>query len=120
MHGLVPPLSHGFKTREEFTSMRAFSASLAIVALSLLPATVSAAPTTTPAGDAAVQVAQYQPPPPGWWEQSGRGDELRDRYWHLPPRARNRYDQLEQQIRSLQAQQEQMRREQRRILRWGD
>ncbi len=100
--------------------MRArLSASLAIAALSLLPAVASAAP-TAPAGDPSAQLAQYQPPPPGWWEQSGRGDELRDRYWHLPPRERYRYDQLEAQIRDLEARQQQLRRDQRRILRWGD
>ncbi len=102
--------------------MRPFSASLAIIALSLLPAAASAAPITgssTPAGDTSVRLAQYQPPP-GWWEQSGRPDDLRDRYWHLPPRERYRYDQLEAQIRDLQARQDQLRREQRRILRWGN
>ena len=105
--------------------MRPLFAWLAVAALSLLPSLVSAAPAVPPntssAPDSAL-LAQYQPPPPppGWWEQSGRGDELRDRYWHLPPRARYRYDQLEGQIRDLQARQEQLRREQRRILRWGD
>jgi TolA-binding protein len=102
--------------------MRPFSVSFAVAALSLLPVMASAAPAlapSVPAGDTALQPAQYGPPP-GWWEQSGRGDELRERYWRLPPRERYRYDQLEQQIRSLQAQQEQLRRDQRRILRWGD
>jgi hypothetical protein len=100
--------------------MRSLSLSLAIAALSLLPAVASAAPATTlrPSSDAAVLLAQGGPPP-GWWEQEGHGDELRDRYWRLPPRERFRYDQLEAQIRDLQARQEQARREQRRILRWG-
>jgi hypothetical protein len=102
--------------------MRPVFTSLAIAALSLLPAVASAAPATGPSmpGDTSVELAQYAPPPPGWWEQSGRGDELRDRYWHLPPRERYHYDQLEQQIRDLQARQDQLRREQRRILRWGN
>ena len=101
--------------------MRSLSLSLAIAAVSLLPAVASAAPATSPPGDTS-QLAQYQPspPPPGWWEQTGRGDDLRQRYWHLPPRERYRYDQLEQQIRDLEARQQQLRREQRRILRWAD
>lgn len=96
--------------------MRSLSLTLAIAAAGLLPAVASAAPADTPQ-----QLAQYQsaPPPGGWWEQTGRGDELRDRYWRLSPRERYRYDQLEQQIRDLQARQEQLRRDQRRILRWG-
>lgn len=100
--------------------MRSLSLSLAIAAVSLLPAAASAAPATSPAGDTSQQLAQYQPSPGGWWEQSGRGDDLRNRYWQLSPRQRYRYDQLEQQIRDLQARQEQLRRDQRRILRWGD
>jgi hypothetical protein len=103
--------------------MRPLYASLAVAALGLLPSLASAAPavlSSTSLAPESTLLAQYQPTPPGWWEQSGRGDELRDRYWHLPPRARYRYDQLESQIRDLQARQEQLRREQRRILRWGD
>jgi hypothetical protein len=102
--------------------MRPLSASLAIVALSLLPSLASAAPAGLPSPPPALEstlLAQYQPQP-GWWEQSGRGDEIRERYWHLQPRERYHYDQLEAQIRDLQARQEQLRREQRRILRWGD
>ncbi len=101
--------------------MRPLHASLAIAALGLLPILASAAPAerpnTTRASESTL-LAQFQPPQ-GWWEQSGRSDELRDRYWHLSPRERYRYDQLEGQIRDLQARQEQLRREQRRILRWG-
>jgi hypothetical protein len=99
--------------------MRSLSLSLAIAAVSLLPAVASAAPATSPAGNTPELLAQYQQQP-GWWEQSGRGDEIRERYWRLPPRERYRYDQLEAQIRDLQARQEQLRRDQRRILRWGD
>lgn len=101
--------------------MRSLSLSLAIAAVSLLPAVASAAPTTTPSDTtllAQYQQQQYQQPP-GWWEQEGRPDELRQRYWQLPPPQRYRYNQLEQQIRDLQARQDQLRREQRRILRWG-
>lgn len=99
--------------------MRSLSRSLAIAAVCLLPAAVSAAPAVG-SGDASALPAQYGGPPPGgWWEQSGRGDELRQRYWRLPPQERYRYDQLEQQIRELQARQDQLRRDQRRILRWG-
>jgi hypothetical protein len=102
--------------------MRSLSLSLAIAAASLLSVVANAAPATSPAGDISELLAQYQPPPPppGWWEQSGRPDDLRDRYWHLGPRDRYRYDQLESQIRDLQARQEQLRREQRRILRWNN
>lgn len=104
--------------------MRPVYASLAIAALSLLPGLASAAPTALPSISPAQEstlLAQFQPQPPqGWWEQSGRGDEARDRYWRLSPRERYRYDQLEQQIRDLQARQDQLRREQRRILRWGN
>ena len=102
--------------------MRSLSLSVAIAALSLLPAATWAAPAMVPnssPADRAVLLAQGGPPQ-GWWEQEGHGPELRDRYWHLPPRERFRYDQLEQQVRDLQARQEQLRREQRRILRWGD
>ena len=101
--------------------MRSLTLSVAIAALSLLPAVASAAPaiaTDASPADTAVLLAQGGPPQ-GWWEREGRPDELRDRYWHLPPRERFRYDQLEQQIRELQAREEQLRREQRRILRWG-
>jgi len=100
--------------------MRSLSLSVAIAALSLLPAVASAAPaiTANPASaDAAVLLAQGGPP--GWWEQEGHADELRERYWRLPPPERYRYNQLEQQIRDLQSRQEQLREEQRRILRWG-
>ena len=101
--------------------MRSLSLSVAIAALSLLPAVASAGPATAqpvPSGDTSVLLAQGGPPQ-GWWEQEGRPDELRDRYWRLPPRERFRYDQLENQIRDLEARQQQLRREQRRILRWG-
>ena len=101
--------------------MRPLYASLAIAVVGLLPSLASAGPavpSSAPPADSTL-LAQFQPTQ-GWWEQSGRGDDLRDRYWHLSPRQRFRYDQLEQQIRDLQARQEQLRREQRRILRWGD
>jgi len=101
--------------------MRLIIASLAVAAVSLLPAVVSAAPATSPApsGSASVLLVQGGPPPQGWWEQSGHPDDLRDRYWHLNPRQRYRYDQLEAQIRDLRARQEQLRREQQRMLHWG-
>jgi hypothetical protein len=94
----------------------------AVAALCLLPSLAAAAPAALPSTSSAQDstlLAQYQPPQ-GWWEQSGRGDEIRERYWRLPPRERYRYDQLEQQIRDLEARQQQLRREQRRILRWAD
>ena len=102
--------------------MRSLSLSIAIAAVSLLPVMASAAPVPNPAADTSEQLVQYQQyqQPPGWWEQSGRGDELRQRDWQLPPPQRYRYNQLEQQIRELEARQEQLRREQRRLLRWGD
>lgn len=78
-------------------------------------------------------------PVQGWWEQEHREDSFRDRYWHLPPEQRMRYDRLEFQIRQAQerlrhearegdrreyyrvvAQIEQMRREQYRILRFWE
>lgn len=101
--------------------MRSLSASLMIAVVSFLPSAGSAAPAAMPSSsptDSSVLLAQGGPPP-GWWEQEGRPDELRDRYWHLPPRERYHYDQLEQQIRDLEARQQQLRREQRRMLRWG-
>jgi Spy/CpxP family protein refolding chaperone len=101
--------------------MRPFFASLAVAAVSLLPVLASAAPATaptTPSDNTPVQLAQGGPPG-GWWEQEDRVDELRQRYWQLPPPQRYRYNQLEAQVRDLQARQEQLRREQRRILRWG-
>ncbi|HXP73834.1 MAG TPA: hypothetical protein VN823_06780 [Stellaceae bacterium] len=101
--------------------MRSLSASLMIAAVSLWPSVGSAAPPAVPSSsptDSSVLLVQGGPPQ-GWWEQEGRPDDLRDRYSHLPPRERYHYDQLEQQIRDLQARQEQLRREQRRILHWG-
>jgi|GEM_PF-2266144 TolA-binding protein len=98
--------------------MRSLSISVAIAALSLLPTLGSAAPATPPAGDAQVLLAQGGPPP-GWWEQEGHADELRQRYWQLPPPQAARYNQLEYQVRQLQFRIDQLRREQRRILRWG-
>jgi len=103
--------------------MRPLSASLAIAALSLLPAVASAAPATTPSmpsGNGLVLPVQGFQQREGWWEQSGRPDDARQRYWQLGPRERYRYNQLEAQIRDLQAREEQLRREQQRILRWGD
>lgn len=102
--------------------MRFLSRPLIVAALSLLPIAGSAAPAALPTASpshASVLLAQGGPPQ-GWWEQEGRQDELRQRYWRLPPPERYRYNQLEQQIRELQARQEQLRREQRRILRWGN
>lgn len=71
-----------------------------------------------------------------WWERDGHADELRDRYWHLPPPERARYDDLQGKIDRLEWQREhdgdryearrifetieQLRREQRHILRWGE
>jgi hypothetical protein len=99
--------------------MRSLSLSLAIAAVSLLPAVASAAPATGPVGNTSELLAQYQQPP-GWWEQSGRGDEARDRYWRLSPPQRRRYDDLEAWIRQKQAQIESARREQRQLLRWSN
>ena len=100
--------------------MRSLSLLVAMAALSLLPAVASAAPAIMP-NSASVNshVLLAQGGPPGWWEQEGHADELRERYWRLPPPERYRYNQLEQQIRDLQARQDQLREEQRRILRWG-
>jgi hypothetical protein len=103
--------------------MRLLSASLIVASLSLWPGVGSTAPAALPQSSptpAAMLLAQYQPqPPPGWWEQEGRQEELRERYWRLSPPERYRYNQLEAQIRDLWFRQEQLRREQRRILRWG-
>jgi hypothetical protein len=103
--------------------MRSLSTSLMVAALSLVPLVGSAAPVAmvpTLPSDTSVLLAQGGPPEGGWWEREGRPDDLRERYWHLPPPERYRYNQLEQQIRELQDRQEQLRREQRRILRWGN
>ena len=108
--------------------MRSLSASLMIAALSLLPSVGSAAPAALPnqpTTSAPLLLVQGGPVvvqggPPGWWEQESRQDELRERYWRLSPPERYRYNQLEAQIRDLWFRQEQLRREQRRILRWGN
>jgi hypothetical protein len=101
--------------------MRILSASFAVAALVLLPLAGSAmppAPAARPSGASVIQ-DQGQGQPQGWWEREGRPDELRERYWRLPPRERARYNQLEMQIRQLQEQIDQAHREQYRILRWG-
>ena len=78
-------------------------------------------------------------PVQGWWEDEHREASFRDRYWHLPPQQRARYDQLEFQIHraedrlrhearegdrreyvQVSAQIEHMRREQYRILRFWE
>lgn len=102
--------------------MRSLSLSLAIAAVSLLPAAASAASATSATGDTSVQLVQYYQPPPqqGWWEQQSNPDELRQRYWQLPPAQVARYNQLEYQVRQLQFRIDQLRRQQRRILHWGD
>ena len=101
--------------------MRSLSLSLVIAAVTLSPAVAGPAPATNLPDNTSAQLVQYyqQQQPQGWWEREGRPDELRERYWQLPPPQRFRYNQLEQQIRELEARQEQLRREQRRILRWG-
>ena len=97
--------------------MRLLSASLMVASLSLLPSLSSAAP--APESTLLAQYQQQYQQQPGWWEQEGRQDELRERYWRLSPPERYRYNQLEAQIRDLWVRQQQLRQEQRRILRWG-
>lgn len=99
--------------------MRILSTSFAVAALSLLPLAGSAMPPAPAAAPSGAYVIQAQGQPQGWWEREGRPDELRQRYWRLPPRERARYDRLEMQIRQLQDQIDQAHREQYRILRWG-
>lgn len=110
--------------------------SLCSAMVALFPLVATAAP-DFPAAPASVpsHVVRVQ----GWWEEEHREDAFRDRYWHLPPEQRVRYDQLEFQIRRLQERQrheiregdrreyyrvseqiEQMRREQYRILRFWE
>lgn len=101
--------------------MRILSASLAVAALAVLPLAGSAAPVTVPPLDSSnARIVTVQGQEQGWWEREGKPDELRDRYWHLPPPERARYNQMEQEIRQLQARIDQLHRQQRRMLRWGD
>lgn len=37
----------------------------------------------------------------GWWEEEHRWDSARQRYWHLPPPALDRYNQLQYEINQL-------------------
>lgn len=109
--------------------------SLCAIAITLFPLVAAAAPGDSPVSDAPSHAVRAI----GWWEQEHREDSFRDRYWHLRPEQRARYDQLEFQIRRLQerqrheiregdrreyygiaAQIEQMRREQYRILRFWE
>jgi hypothetical protein len=106
--------------------------SLCSAMIALFPLAAVAAPDFPPAPAAAPShLVRVQ----GWWEEEHREDAFRDRYWHLPPGQRERYDQFEFRIRQLQERQrheiregdrrdyyelteqiEQMRREQYRIL----
>jgi hypothetical protein len=101
--------------------MRILSASLAVAALAVLPLAGSAAPVTAPqAKSASSRIVLVQGQEPGWWEREGRPDELRERYWRLPPPERARYNQVEMEIRQLQARIDQLHRQQYHILRWGE
>lgn len=74
----------------------------------------------------------------GGWEHEGRYEEMRERYWRLPPEARERYNRLQFEIDQLQRRQrheagegdwpegreiaeriEELRHEQYRILRYA-
>jgi hypothetical protein len=113
--------------------MRRTFSTLIVTAIAMSPIAAIAAPHDRPVPAA---IAGPIVPVQGWWEQEHREDSFRDRYWHLPPEQRARYDRLEFQIRRSQerlrhearegdrreyygvvAQIEQMRREQYRILR---
>ena len=105
--------------------------SLCSALIALVPLAAVAAPSLPAPAAGPNHVVQVE----GWWEQEHREDAFRDRYWHLPPPQRERYDQLEFRIRQLQERQrheiregdrrefyeiseqiEDMRREQYRIL----
>jgi hypothetical protein len=115
--------------------MRKLSIAFGATLLAFAPVVGSAAPAlpdVNAGGRPAVTLAQ------GWWEHEGRYEELRERYWRLPPRERARYNDLQLQIDRLERRQhrefregdrpeareiaeriEHLRREQQRILRYG-
>lgn len=106
----------------------AFAAGLCLVA----PVAAAAAPVLPMGPEHVAPVTPAQ----DWWEREGHADELRERYWRLPPPERARYDQLQDEINHLEWRREhdgdryearrmfehieQLRHEQRRILRWGE
>lgn len=105
-------------------------------AIGLSPAVGLATPVAVPAPQSgAPKVTLVQ----GWWEQEGHERELRERYLHLPPAERLRYDQIQDEINRLEWRRdhelragegreahevvdriEYLRREEHRILRWGE
>jgi hypothetical protein len=115
--------------------MRKLSIAIGATLLALAPVVGSAAPALPHAAAGSrpgITLAQ------GWWEREGRYDELRERYWRLPPRERERYNDIQFQIDRLERRQhrefregdrpearevaeriEHLRREQWRILRYG-
>lgn len=98
--------------------MRSLAMSVMVAALSLAPLAGTAAVGSAPPSDTSVLLAQGGPPQ-GWWEREGRVDELRERYWRLPPPQRARYDYLEAGIRARQEAIDRARREQYQLLHWG-
>jgi hypothetical protein len=114
--------------------MRKLSIAIGATLLALAPAVGSAAPALPHrgSGDPAITLVQ------GWWEREGRQEELRERYWRLPPREREEYNHIQFEIDRLERRQhrefregdrpeareiaeriEHLRHEQRRILRYG-
>jgi Spy/CpxP family protein refolding chaperone len=115
--------------------MRKLSMAVGATVLALAPVLAAAAPAVSSAphaGRAGITLVQ------GWWEREGRHEELRDRYWRLPPYERDRYNRLQYDIERLERRQhrewregdrpeareiaqriDELRREQWRILRYG-
>jgi hypothetical protein len=111
--------------------LRRFAVAVA-AGISLVPAVASAAPPVVlPALVAAAPVLVED-----WWEREGHVEELRDRYWHLSPVERARYDEIQGEIDRLEWKRAhdgdryearrifehvlQLRHEQHHILRWAE
>ncbi len=72
----------------------------AVIALLFPLGALAAVPAPTPRAPAAAAIIPVQ----GWWDPR-EAHELQERYYRLPPPARDRYDRLEAQIHELQHQQ---------------
>jgi len=100
--------------------MRRLAIASAAVLLSGIAAAQAAPPLPPPTGAAANPALL---PVQGWWERDNQTDRAREGYWRLPPPARQRYNSLQNDIKRLTQQRqdidnriERAEREQRRIL----
>src|SRR5215469_7710779 len=85
--------------------MRSFILPFTAAALALAPQLGSAAPRSSDESARPALVIQVQAPGEryeGWWEREHREDEMRERYWRLPPEERARYNRIEIEVRQLQ------------------